>query len=59
VKELRRIQKYFGLSHNDERLQQILDKCSIDNLRNEVDTGKVKTPFVDKEGNSIIYRKGR
>ena len=59
MKELRRIQKYFGLSHNDERLQQILDKCSIDNLRNEVDTGKVKTPFVDKEGNSIIYRKGR
>ncbi|XP_053380225.1 uncharacterized protein LOC123565644 [Mercenaria mercenaria] len=42
----------------DERLQAVLDKCSLSNLKAEVESGKVKTPLIDEEGKSIIYRKG-
>ncbi|XP_053381293.1 sulfotransferase 2A8-like isoform X2 [Mercenaria mercenaria] len=58
LNQLRRIQNYLGLNHSDERLQAVLDKCSLGNLRAEVENGKVKTPLIDEKGKSILYRKG-
>ncbi|XP_060596179.1 sulfotransferase 2A1-like [Ruditapes philippinarum] len=58
LNQLRRIQTYLGLSHSDERLQAVLDKCSLGNLRADVENGKVKTPLIDESGKSILYRKG-
>ncbi|XP_045201956.2 sulfotransferase 2A8-like isoform X2 [Mercenaria mercenaria] len=58
LNQLRRIQNYLGLNHSDDRLQAVLDKCSFSNLKAEVESGKVKTPLIDEEGKSILYRKG-
>jgi hypothetical protein len=58
LNEVRRIQNYLGLNHYDECLQEVINRCSIDNLRNDVDTGKLKTQLVDDNGKSALYRKG-
>ncbi|XP_060590863.1 sulfotransferase 2A1-like isoform X3 [Ruditapes philippinarum] len=58
LNQLRRIQTYLGLSHSDERLQTVLDKCSLGNLRADVENGKIKTVLIDESGKSILYRKG-
>jgi len=58
VKELRRVTRHLGLDHSDDRLQQVLDKCSINNLKNDVKNKKVFTPLVNEQGESILYRKG-
>ena len=58
VKEVQRLQAYLGTDHSEARLSQILEKCGIDNLRNDVESLKVKTPVMDENGKSITYRKG-
>ncbi|XP_060567370.1 sulfotransferase 1B1-like [Ruditapes philippinarum] len=58
LNEVRRIQNYLGLNHSDERLQEVINRCSIDNLRNDVDSGKLKTQLIDNNGKSALYRKG-
>ncbi|XP_045202030.2 sulfotransferase 1C2A-like [Mercenaria mercenaria] len=56
--ELRRIKKYLGLHHSDERLKAVLNKCSLENLKADVDSGEVKTRLTDEKGISILFRKG-
>ena len=58
VEELRKVSKYLGLAQSDNTLQQVLDKCSINNLKNDVKNKRVYTPFVNEQGESILYRKG-
>ena len=58
VPALRKVSEHLGLDLSDERLEQIMGKCSLQNLKNDVETGAVKTPLANKEGKSIIYRKG-
>ncbi|XP_060590853.1 sulfotransferase 2A1-like [Ruditapes philippinarum] len=56
--EVRRIQNYLGTNHSDERLQEVINRCSIDYLRNDVESGKVETSLKDDKGKSVLYRKG-
>ena len=58
LEELSKLQDYLGLEHSHERLQQVLDRCSINKLKKDVHTRAVDTPFVDENGDSVIYRKG-
>lgn len=58
MEELRRIQKYLGLEYSDERLNQILERCSSKNLKADVEQKRVNTPFLTREGTSYVYRKG-
>lgn len=57
--QLQRIQTYLGISKSDESLQGILNRTSINTLREEINSKKVFSPFLDKNGESIIFRKGR
>ena len=59
LKELTRLQNFLGLKHSEDRLQRVLDKCSLKNLKAVVLEKKVETPFVDDKGHSIMYRKGK
>lgn len=59
VQELRRISDYLGLQLSDDRLEEVLKRCAISNLKEDVDSGKVKTPIVNKEGKSLLYREGK
>ncbi|XP_053380227.1 sulfotransferase 1C2A-like [Mercenaria mercenaria] len=58
LQEVRRIQKYLCLNHSDERLEAVLKKCSLETLKADVDSGKVKTRLIDEDGKSVLYRKG-
>ena len=59
LQALRKVSTYLGLKLSDERLEQIIEKCSLQNLKKDVDTGVVKSPLVDKDGKSTLYRKGQ
>jgi len=58
MEEMTKLQNFLGLKHSEDRLQKVLDKCSLKNLKAEVLDKKVETPFVDNKGNSTLYRKG-
>lgn len=58
VQELRRISDYLGLQLSDDRLEEVLKRCTISNLKHDVESGKLKTPVVNKEGKSLLYREG-
>lgn len=55
---MKKIQEFLGLSHSDKRLQEVLDRCSLDKLKKDVDDGKVWSPLVSHDGKSFLYRKG-
>jgi len=55
---MRRVSKYLGLDLSDARLAVVMEKCSLENLQKDVETGVVKTPFVTAEGKYVMYRKG-
>lgn len=57
LKEIRRIQQFFGYSHSDEHLFEILERCSLNHLRNNAESGRAKNLLV-KEGKAFIFRKG-
>jgi len=57
-KEVKRIQDYLGLENSDERLYQILQRCSLNNLKADIDKKIVKSQLVDEKGKSDLYRKG-
>ena len=59
MEEMTKLQNFLGLKHSKDRLQKVLDKCSLENLKAEVLEKKVQTPFVDNKGNSTLYRKGK
>ena len=56
----RRLAKHLGVHLDDKELQSVLDECSLKNLKEEDAKQKsdIKKPLVDKNGLSIIYRKG-
>ncbi|XP_060581716.1 sulfotransferase 1C2-like [Ruditapes philippinarum] len=56
--EVRRIQNYLGTNHSDERLREVINRCAIDYLRNDVESGRVETHLKDDKGKSVLYRKG-
>jgi len=58
MEEMIKLQTYLGLKHSEDRLQKVLDKCSLKNSKAEVFEKKVLTPFIDDNGHSIVYRKG-
>ncbi|XP_053381294.1 sulfotransferase 1C2-like isoform X2 [Mercenaria mercenaria] len=58
LNQLRRIQTYLELKHSDERLRAVLEKCSLGNLKADVESKKIKTVLIDEAGKSILYRKG-
>lgn len=58
IAELKNLQRFFGLNHSDKRLQEILDKCSLANLKTAVLERKCVSPFFDEEVLARIYRKG-
>ncbi|XP_053380226.1 sulfotransferase 1C2-like [Mercenaria mercenaria] len=58
LNQIRRIQTYLELNHSDERLRAVLEKCSLGNLKADVESGKIKTALIDEAGKSILYRKG-
>jgi len=57
-KEMKRIQDYLGLENSDERLYQILQRCSLNNLKADIDKKIVTCQLVDEKGKSVLYRKG-
>lgn len=57
LKEIRRIQQFFGYSHSDEHLLEILERCSLNHLRDNAESGRAKNLLV-KEGKAFIFRKG-
>jgi len=59
MEELTKLQTFLGLEHSEDRLQRVLDKCSLKTLKAEVLEKKFETPFVDDKGNSIMFRKGK
>ncbi|XP_052788285.1 sulfotransferase 1B1-like [Mya arenaria] len=58
VAELKRISEFLNVENTDERLGQILDRCSIERSKSDIESGQVKTQLVDKDGKPFIYRKG-
>ncbi|XP_052790238.1 sulfotransferase 1B1-like [Mya arenaria] len=56
--KLRRLSDFLSVHNTDERLRQILDRCSFDRLKKDTESGKVVTKLVDKEGRPFLYRKG-
>ena len=56
--EVRRIQSYLGFNHSDKHLEAVINRCSIKNLRDDVESGTVPTRLKDEEGKSVLYRKG-
>lgn len=58
LKELKKIQEFLGLNHSEERLQEIYDRCSLKNMKADVESGRSFTNLLDENGKSILYRKG-
>jgi uncharacterized protein YpuA (DUF1002 family) len=58
LNEVRRIQNYLGLNLTEKRLEAVIDRCSLNKLKSDVDTGKVKSDLVDDKEKSVLYRKG-
>ena len=57
--ECKRLQEYLGVHNTDDRLQQIIEKCSLSSLKSDVESGKVKTLLKDINNQPFIYRKGK
>jgi len=55
---MRKVSKHIGRHLSDERLEEVINKCSLSNLKKDIETGALKTPLVTEEGKSILYRKG-
>lgn len=45
VYELRKLSKYLGLKRSDEQLKEVLERCSLGNLKADVESGRIKTPL--------------
>ncbi|XP_052762506.1 cytosolic sulfotransferase 1-like [Mya arenaria] len=58
VNELKRIQSFLGVKNTDERLQEVTSRCSIGNLRDDVQSGRTRTMLLDKDKKPFIFRKG-
>ncbi|XP_045200034.2 sulfotransferase 2A1-like [Mercenaria mercenaria] len=58
LKELQRIQDFLEVSNSEERLKEILDRCTVKKMKEDIDTGKVVSSLKDKDGKSFLYRKG-
>ena len=56
--EIRKLQHYLELNYTDDVLEHILERCSIESLKRADRAGKNPTPFVDKNGDSLFFRKG-
>lgn len=59
LKELRKVSTFLELDLSDERLQQVVDRCSLERLKKDVEEGRLRSLMVDKDGKSVVYRKGR
>lgn len=59
MQELKKVSEYLGHHLDEVRLQEIINKCSLESLKNDVESGAVKSPLVDQQGKSILYRKGK
>ena len=58
LNELHKICDYLNKPLNDECLRAIIDRCSLDNLRDEVERKTFTQGIHDKDGKSTVYRKG-
>jgi len=57
-REVKRIQDHLGLENSDERLQAIVKRCSLYNLKTDVNENKMISHLKDANGKSVLYRKG-
>ncbi|XP_005101232.1 sulfotransferase family cytosolic 1B member 1 [Aplysia californica] len=53
--QLRKMAQFLGTRHDDEFLQQVIDKCSFDNMR----ATKGKNEVFEGSNSPIMYRKGK
>lgn len=56
--ELKKLQKFLGQEHSDERLQEVLERCSLNNLRTEALKAKNVPLIVNETSVARIFRKG-
>jgi len=57
-REVKRIQDHLGLENSDERLQAIVKRCSLHNLKTDVNENKMISHLKDANGKSVLNRKG-
>ncbi|KAL4219456.1 hypothetical protein ACF0H5_022035 [Mactra antiquata] len=58
LEELQKVQKFLGTDGTTHRLNQIITKCSFNNLKSNVDSGRLRTTLVDENKQPFVYRKG-
>lgn len=56
---MKKIRDFLGLSLDDVRLYDVIDKCSFTKLKEVTNSRDNKIIAVDDNGTSIIFRKGK
>ena len=57
---MKKLADFIGANKTNDELREIIEECSVDNLRANAEKGAdIDLEPRDKDGNSVIYRKGR
>ena len=59
MNQVRRISQYLGLTAEESRIKAVVERCSLKNLKEEVEGLPFTKGIHAKPGKSAIYRKGK